>query len=144
MIRQLRKRHLQIWTAWAVLLPVGIITAYTSITKPAVGQLLQPAVVLPLPIEINKIEKGNYTVMLRSNVEGSQLQLEWVNKNILTVPTATIYQSVTDDITKGKLIGRIEARGTYRFTVDTGFLENNNKLLVYDFIRKHIVDSIKF
>lgn len=145
MIRQLRKRHLQIWTTWAVLLPLGIITAYTSIKKPAVGQLLQPAPAAVLPIEIKKADLVNYTVALRSNPDTSLLQIEWINKNILTVPTATIYQLTTgSDIAKGKLIGRIEATGTYYFNVDSSFLKNNNNLVLYDFIHNQIVDSIKF
>jgi len=145
MIRQLRKRHLQIWIAWAVLLPVGIITAYISIKKPVAGQLLQPTPAAAFPIEIKKVNLVNYRVALRSNPEASLFQIEWINKNILTVPTATIYQLTTGgDITKGKLIGRIEARGTYYFNVDSSFLNPNNNLVLYDFIHNQIVDSIKF
>jgi hypothetical protein len=144
MVKQLRKRHLQIWTAWAVLLPVGIIAAYTAVKKPAVGQLLQPASATALPIELRKTERENYTIALRSNNDTSQLQLEWINKNILTVPTATIYKTAGgDDIAKGKLVGRIEARGTYYFAVDSSFLSNDNRLIVYDFIHKQIIDIIK-
>jgi len=143
MIKTLRKRHLQIWTTLAILLPVGIIAAYTSIEKPAVSQLLQPATAGALPVEIKKVEKENYTVALRTNNDRTQFQLEWINKKILTVPTATIYLPTGNDITNGKLIGRIEARGTYHFTVDSSFLKAENKLLVYDFIHKQIVDSIK-
>lgn len=145
MIKQLRKRHLQIWTAWAVLLPVGIIAAYTAIKKPVVTQLLQPASATALPVELRKTEKENYTIALRSNSDTSQLQLEWINKNILTVPTATIYKTAAgDDIAKGKLVGRIEARGTYYFDVDSGFLKENCRVVVYDFIHKEVIDSINF
>ena len=144
MVKALRKRHLQIWTVWAVLLPIGIITACISIQRPAVSQLLQPAALAALPVEIKKIEKENYTVALRTNNDRTQFQLEWINKKILTVPTATIYQSTAgNEIVKGKLIGRIEARGTYHFIVDSSFLKEESKLLVYDFIHKQIVDSIK-
>jgi hypothetical protein len=144
MIKQLRKRHLQIWTAWAVLLPVGIIAAYTSVKKPVAEKLLQPNSANALAIELKKMDKENYSVALRSSADTSQLQLEWVNKNMLTVPTATIYQvAAGNDIATGKLIGRIEARGTYYFPVDTGFLKNINRLIVYDFIHQQIIDTIK-
>lgn len=43
MIKTLRKRHLQIWILWAVLLPVGIIIAYMSVPKKVTQDLLQPA-----------------------------------------------------------------------------------------------------
>jgi len=42
MIKQLRKRHLQIWILWAVLLPVGIIIAWMSVPKKVTQELLQP------------------------------------------------------------------------------------------------------
>ncbi len=41
MIRSLRKRHLQIWILWALLLPAGIIIAWMSVPKKATQELLQ-------------------------------------------------------------------------------------------------------
>jgi hypothetical protein len=42
MIKSLRKRHLQIWILWAVLLPAGIIVAWMAVPKKATQKLLQP------------------------------------------------------------------------------------------------------
>ena len=42
MIKSLRKRHLQIWILWSVLLPAGIIVAYMSVPKKVTQELLQP------------------------------------------------------------------------------------------------------
>jgi hypothetical protein len=42
MIKQLRKRHLQIWILWAALLPVGIIIAWMAVPKKVTQELLQP------------------------------------------------------------------------------------------------------
>jgi hypothetical protein len=51
MIKSLRKRHLQIWILWAVLLPVGIIVAWMSVPKKATQELLQPPAKAPdLPV----------------------------------------------------------------------------------------------
>ena len=41
MIKSLRKRHLQIWILWAVLLPVGIIVAYMAVPKKVTQELLE-------------------------------------------------------------------------------------------------------
>jgi hypothetical protein len=41
MIKQLRKRHLQIWALWAVLIPVGIIVARIAVPKKVTQELLQ-------------------------------------------------------------------------------------------------------
>ena len=42
MIKALRKRHLQIWVLWAILLPVGIVVAYLGVPKEVTQELLQP------------------------------------------------------------------------------------------------------
>lgn len=42
MIRQLRKRHLQIWLLLAVLLPIGFVVALMSVPKKVTQELLQP------------------------------------------------------------------------------------------------------
>jgi hypothetical protein len=41
MIKSLRKRHVQVWMAWAILLPVGIMVSWLSIPKQPVQSLLQ-------------------------------------------------------------------------------------------------------
>jgi hypothetical protein len=42
MIKQLRKRHLQIWVALAVLIPVGIVAGWMAVPKKVTQELLQP------------------------------------------------------------------------------------------------------
>ncbi|MFM9910048.1 MAG: hypothetical protein ACKVOW_11890 [Chitinophagaceae bacterium] len=146
MIRTLRKRHLQAWSLLALLIPVGIIAAYVSIKKPNADKLLQPATVKELPFVTREIEKDSYLILIRRNENASQYQLQWINKAVLTVPTATIFKAPlhSTDISEGELIGRIEARGSYQFAIDSSFNKGDFKLIVYDFIHKQIIDSIKF
>lgn len=42
MIKTLRKRHLQIWILWAILLPAGIIVALMAVPEKVTQELLQP------------------------------------------------------------------------------------------------------
>jgi hypothetical protein len=149
MIKELRKRHLQIWTALAVLLPVGIAASWLCIPQQAKDKLLQPSSAQALPDVLASAEKDNYTVRIRSNADTSQLQLEWINKKTLTYPTATIYKTAegTKDITNATLIGRIEARGNYYFKLDSTFKHARNstcQLVLYDFIHKNVIDIINF
>lgn len=153
MIKQLRKRHLQIWTALAVVLPIGIVAAWFSVPIEAKDKLLQPASAQVLPVILASAEKDNYTVRIRSNADTSQLQLEWVNKKTLTYPTATIYRTLNhskNDIDNAALIGRIEARGTYYFLFANGkdqiqiFTPKGFHFFVYDFIHRQIIDTINF
>jgi hypothetical protein len=141
MIRPLRKRHLQIWSALAVLLPAGIVCAIIARPSPIMGNLLQPTVTEPLPVVIKTAERKDYTLRLRGNGQ-TATQLEWINKNTLTFPTAVIYKTAgTFSPEHDDLIGRIEARGTYRFELKP---EPGSKyhFIVYDFIHQQKIDSI--
>jgi len=139
---------LQIWTALAVLLPLGIIGAWMAIPKYPVQTLLQPVADKPLPELLKQRQKENYTVSIRSSPQGTAFQLEWINKKPLTWPTATIYKvRKGSSINNGILIGRIESRGTYRFAVDSTFqstMGTTDQLVLYDFIRQQIIDTINF
>lgn len=146
MIKLLRKRHLQIWIAWAVLLPAGIAVAYTSVKKPDTIQLLQPPVGTGLPVVIKSVDNERYSIALLGNADSSQLQLQWVNKTVLTAPTATIYKVVANstDMTGAVLLGKMESQGTYYFPVDSAFLREKPDLVVYDFIHNKVLEIIKF
>jgi hypothetical protein len=152
MIKALRKRHLQIWTLWSVLIPLGILSAV--LVRPAFpkDKLLQPAAIAALPIILKSLDKENYTINIRSNSDTSQLQLEWINKKILTYPTATIYQEASLSLPinreafkpgDSELIGRVEARGTYYFNLKKNS-DDQYYFIVYDFIHQQIIDSITF
>jgi hypothetical protein len=143
MIRPLRKRHLQIWSALAVLIPVSIVSAILVRPKDIAGTLLQPTRTEALPVVIKTVERENYVVKLRGN-DQTATQLEWINKNVLTFPTAVIYETHgTFSPSHDDLIGRIEARGAYRFALkpDT---TNEYHFIVYDFIHQQKIDSINF
>jgi len=143
MIRPLRKRQLQIWSVLAALIPISIVSAILVRPKDIAGTLLQPTRTEALPVVIKTVERENYIVKLRGN-DQSATQLEWINKNVLTFPTAVIYVTHgTFSPSHDDLIGRIEARGTYRFALkpDT---TNEYHFIVYDFIHQQKIDSINF
>ena len=144
MVKQLRKRHFQIWSAMLILIPSGIISATFVIPKQTKNALLQPPVTRALPVVIKTREKQDYTVNLRGNSQ-TPAQLEWINKTALTVPTAVIYKIVSGkkDIENADLIGRIESKGTYHFDLTNDAI-NNFHFILYDFIHQHIIDSINF
>lgn len=144
MIKPLRRRHLQIWSAFLVLIPSGIVAAWLSVKRPVQGSLLQPTAAEILPNIISSSENSTYTVRLRSNDSLAE-QLEWINKNVLSVPSAVIYQSSAGHggIEGAQLIGRIEARGNYYFPLRRQSIREKRTFIVYDFIHEKIIDSIK-
>ncbi|MEO6455597.1 MAG: hypothetical protein ABIN97_16065 [Ginsengibacter sp.] len=126
------------------LIPLGIIAATLAIPKQHKNAVLQPSPSAALPLLIKTIEKENYTIILRGNSQ-TPGQLEWINKTVLTFPTAVIYKTAPgkNDIANAELIGRIEARGTYHFDLKNDSTKNYHFIL-YDFIHQKIIDSINF
>ena len=66
MIKELRKRHLQIWTLMAVLMLVGIVAALMVVPKKVTQELLQPPASKTPGFKIESIEDGNYKDTLKS------------------------------------------------------------------------------
>ena len=66
MIKELRKKHLQIWTLLAVLIPVGIVAGWIAVPKKVTQELLQPPASKTSGFKIESIEDGNYKDTLKS------------------------------------------------------------------------------
>jgi hypothetical protein len=147
MIKSLRKRHLQIWTALAVLLPLVIVFGRLAVPLPARNTLWQRTSATALPLVLKTRENNDYLVNLRSSSDTSALQLEWINRSALTTPSALIYQLPATEI-KGvddkQLVGRIEARGTYHFALKKDKDPLKLSILLYDFIHQKNIDTLNF
>ena len=145
MIKPLRKKHFQIWMVLAILIPVGIISAYISIPKTTTNKLLQPTAGEALPVLIKSIDRTDYATSLRTNKDSSQWQLEWKNKTTSVYPSSLIYQLAenSDGIKQAAIIGRVEARGDYYFSLKKDST-NNYRFVVYDIIHQTKIDSLNF
>ncbi|MBL0182536.1 MAG: hypothetical protein IPP96_09640 [Chitinophagaceae bacterium] len=140
MIKPLRKRHLQIWSLLAVLIPAGIISGYMVVPEKATSNLLEADNSQALPVVINKLETKNYSVYLRSSIDKKNYQLQWVNTKASTQPSSLIYKG---SIEEKELIGRIGSTGTYYFPLKAD-TTGRYKFIVYDIIHRQMTDSIKF
>lgn len=140
MMKQLRRKHLLIWSFWAILIPIGIISAWMVIPQKATGDLLQPEKGMALPVLIQSIEKNNYTVNLNSDEYRSRFQLEWVNKEVSVFPSSLIYKI---NPSGNELIGRIEAKGNYYFPLANDSIADYRFILL-DIIKNQIIDSLNF
>lgn len=139
-MKPLRKRHLQIWTLLAVLVPAGIISGYMAVPEKATGNLLEAGSSEALPVVINKLETKNYSVYLRSSTDKKNYQLQWVNTKASTQPASLIYKG---SIEEKELTGRIGSTGTYYFPLKAD-TTGRYSFIVYDIIHQQITDSIKF
>jgi len=148
MIKPLRKRHLQAWALLAMLLPLGIISAWLAIPKPVHNNLLQPPVGKALPVVVKTFKKTNYIVNLRSNADSSALQLEWINNTALTISSALIYQKFdadsSNDMHEADLIGRLDARGIFYFPLKNTHVYKKVHFIIYDIIHHQVIEQIDF
>src|SRR3569833_3174846 len=98
MIKALRRRHLQVWVVLAVAIPAGITCAVFAIPKQALDKLLQPQKTATLPVVVLSVNDSSFTARLRCSNDSTAWQLEWNNKNIITIPSALNYKvpNVTD------------------------------------------------
>jgi hypothetical protein len=146
MTKFLRKRHRQVWCALLVTLPIGIIFSWLAIPNQSPVKLLQSNNIGALPIVLKTEELPAFTINLRSDELHQQWQLEWINKLVLRVPTAVIYQvsDTSTDISKARLIGRIETSGTYLFPLIGIDSLKAPRFILYDFIHQQIIDHINF
>ena len=140
MIKPLRKRHLQVWSLLAVLIPAGIISAYFVIPGEAVNKLIQEDNSAALPVVIKKIERKDYAVYLRSSADKRNLQLQWVNIKASVLPSSLIYKLNNDE---RELIGRVESTGNYYFSLKADSANRYNFIL-YDIIHQQAIDTINF
>jgi hypothetical protein len=147
-MKPLRKRHLQVWILLAVLIPAGIISGYMAVPKNVFNTLLQQDKTAALPVVINKIEKENYSVYLRSSADRNNHQLQWSNSKESTIPSSLIYKTSPNSPTRGtlesaELIGRIESTGSFYFPLKEDST-NTYHFILYDIIHQKTIDTIKF
>jgi hypothetical protein len=137
-MKPLRKRHLQVWALFALLIPAGIISAFIVIPADVMSKLLQEDSSIALPVIINKVEENNYSVYLRSSADKKNYQLQWISTKASTLPSSLIYH-----LKKGEkeLIGRIGSTGSYYFPLEADTTTGYNFIL-YDIIHRQTIDTI--
>ena len=149
MIKTLRKRHLQIWILWAVLLPVGIIVAWMAVPKKVTQELLEDENIEILTVVLGAdAEKGKYYSHLRTNKDGSKYQLHWSvyngfnygSKNRYSNSPLLIYRVMNSE---HELIGRIGGNRHYVFNLPNDSSDTYN-FIIYDPFNKKQVSSLNF
>ena len=166
MIKQLRKRHLQIWLLLAVLIPLGIIVAWMAVPRKVTQELLQQKTLKTINDTIVSVDNERYkinilfdgtikrgTLQTKPDSLKSNLYVEVINKSELPAPSLLLYQvidSTTNDIDKQEILGRIEGRGSHYFSfypvcdfIGAG-KHCKGKFILYDIIKKQIVDTLNF
>lgn len=145
MTKAQRKKHLLAWSILLILLPVGILLSWLVIPNQQPVKLLEADNTDPLPVIEQTVDLPGYSIHLRKDEHSKEKQIEWINKKVLNVPSAVIYQArdTAFDIAKSKLIGRIETSGKYLFPVELSN-ETGRQFILYDFIHQVVIDRFHF
>ena len=145
-----------------MLIPVGIIVALMAVPKKVTQELLQK-VAASTYHTIASVEKENYkiNILVPNSITIKHptgweydLKVEFVNKKESATDSLLLYKviNVTDNnIDKQELLGRIESKGTQEFRlkffdlrVTNNKFDYRDKFLLYDIMKKQVVDSINF
>jgi hypothetical protein len=163
MIKLQRKVHLQIWVLLAMLVPVGIIVAWMAVPKKVTQELLQKVAPASTYHTIASVEKENYTINIMApnsvTIEHPtgweyELKVEFINKKESATDSLLLYKVIditNNNIDKQELLGRIQSMGTQEFRlrffdlrVTNHKFDYRDKFLLYDIMKKQVVDSINF
>jgi len=153
MIKSLRKRHLQIWVLWAILLPVGIIVAWMAVPKKVTQELLQQGTLKNTNVILGSAENENckISILLDRAEKENSIRLEFINKKESVNPSLLIYwaaESTVNHNAKQELLGRTEGKGPFYFALS--YLEVHSpwkisytrKFILYDIRKSQAIDSI--
>lgn len=140
MMKPLRKRHLQVWSLFALLIPAVIIVAYQAVPKRNPGGILQDAGTAALPVLLAKKQTGEITATIRRSSDGKEYQLQVTSPEAIVQPSSLIYRIQHNE---QELVGRIGAAGDYFFPLkaDTSMQYG---FVIYDIIYHRVTDSLKF
>jgi len=155
MIKQLRKRHLQIWALWAVLIPVWIIVSWMAVPKKVTQELLNPVTLRNTNVTLVSVEKENYklSLLLDTAKDKDLLNLEFINKKKNDLPSFLLYRltdTTTINIDKQEILGRIGSRSpqyfplTYIYIRSCFEFSNLAKFVLYDIEKKQPIDTLIF
>jgi hypothetical protein len=147
MTKNLRRKHLYAWLLLAVLLPSAIVIARISVQKPVIQISTESAISSSFPA-VKTWERKDYTIVLHADENYNTVQLEWIKKSKGFFPAVNLYLASAggNNIERGLLVGSVGDKNSYLFSLDTAMLNNlpDHKILLHDFVRNHIIDSLNF
>jgi hypothetical protein len=148
MIKTLRKRHLQIWILWAVLLPVGIVAAWMVVPEKVTQELIESEQVNVLPVKLGtQADKGRYYSTLRTTGDRLKYQLHFemyngfdYSSNPYSNRPFLIYRVAKPAY---ELLGRVGGKGKFYFNLQSDSSDTFS-FIIYDPLERKKTDSLIF
>ncbi len=137
MILSLQKRHRQIWTVFAIVLPVLFVMSYFYIP----AQPINPATTdySLFPMIYNEKEDAKFKIIERKLEleEEIKYQLQVIVKEPIRESSTLIYISENDKITDKIPVGQVFSKGSYTLKI-LDPLQKNDRVIFYNPITKKI------
>lgn len=148
MIPELRKRHKWMWLILTILLPLGFITAYSLILKPAVvtNEQLLTSKPIPLTKVVSNRQTPQFDVSLREDNGLGMKQIEIKVKENLTLSSTHIYLSDKSSlgIENTQFLGVLTPEKVHRFNLDPSMTyQNAYVVLFYDEIAEELYEEVQ-
>lgn len=138
MVPALRKRHRRMWTALAVLLPLGVIAAVLAIPAP-VPPTAWERYIPPMPQYPHLLREADHAwVKVNLRASEGRRQLELVLKQPLTRPSCWVWVGSTRNAPEElQALGTLSHQGVYRFPLDSTLAAE--RLLVRDEVKQEVL-----
>ena len=148
MIPELRKRHKWMWLILTVLLPLGFITAYSLMPKPAVlvNEQLPTSKPIPLTKVVSNRQTPQFDVSLREDNGLGIKQIEIKVKENLTRPSNHIYLSdkTSVGIENAQFLGVLTSKKAHHFNLNPAMTyQNAYVVLFYDKIAEEVYEEVQ-
>lgn len=145
---KLRRRHQLVWILWAILIPLALLTAYSSLPQqriPVESELLYAGV----DMHSNKLlgEKQAEGILWRLwENRDTTLLVEGIVQQSLRSPAAFVYVVPESGalISSGNILGKLGPKGSYSFPLDSAWNTSEKiYVLVHDPVRKETLQTIE-
>jgi hypothetical protein len=143
MILSLQKRHRQLWTVFAIVLPVFFVWSYLSIPTTAKNPITEDYSLLP--IIYNEIENDDFKVIERKiELElDINYQLQVIVKKPIRQSAALIFVGENEAAIKDKSpVGQLFSKGNYSFPL-LDPLQKNDNIYLYNPITKKVFYTLE-
>ena len=145
MITPLRKTHLRIWIAWAILLPTLYMYALWNIPKFEKNELIFKDLPKALPVELRTIKDNQLQITLRKDErENYQIELQLLEPFKAVAPSLWVNIHQKASIENGEFLGNLEGKGLYRFAVKPEIAKELKEIIFYCAIKKQAIKRILF
>ena len=142
MIVSLQKRHRQIWTVFAIVLPIVFVASYFTIPERAFEEESKDYSLLPIIFNEREDDFFKITERKLEREEDIKYQMEVTIKQPFKQTSALIFIAESESVQGKEPIGQIFSKGSYSFDL-LDPLQTNDKIIFYNPLTKEVFHIVE-